>query len=92
MTRRCNALVPSWPRTILLSLASIRWRVKSVRTVPGFRLPASISIAGTITLAKSISDAAWGQLLSLLRSYGRCVSVPVIAISPRFTSQDCSGW
>jgi putative transposase len=42
-------------------------------------------------LAKSISDAAWGQFLSWLRYYGQITSVPVVAVSPRFTSQDCSG-
>src|SRR5581483_10267601 len=42
-------------------------------------------------LAKSISDAAWGQFLAWLRYYGGLASVPVVAVSPRFTSQDCSG-
>jgi putative transposase len=41
--------------------------------------------------AKSISDAAWGQFLQWLRCYGSMAGVPVIAVSPRFTSQDCSG-
>ncbi|HLV99657.1 MAG TPA: transposase [Ktedonobacterales bacterium] len=41
-------------------------------------------------LAKSISDAAWGQFLAWLRSYGQIASVPVIAVSPRFTTQGCS--
>ncbi len=42
-------------------------------------------------LAKSISDAAWGQFLGWLRYYGQIASVPVLAVSSRFTSQDCSG-
>ena len=42
-------------------------------------------------LAKSISDAAWGQFLGWLRYYGSIASVPVVAVSPRFTTQDCSG-
>ena len=42
-------------------------------------------------LAKSISDAAWGQFLGWVRSYGGIASVPVIGVSPRFTTQDCSG-
>ena len=42
-------------------------------------------------LAKSISDAAWGQFLGWLRSYGAMANVPVVAVSPRFTTQDCSG-
>jgi putative transposase len=42
-------------------------------------------------LAKSISDASWGLFLSWLRSYGVMAQVPVIAVSPRYTTQDCSG-
>jgi putative transposase len=42
-------------------------------------------------LAKSISDAAWGILLGWLRSYGRIAGVPVVAVPPPYTSQDCSG-
>ena len=42
-------------------------------------------------LAKSISDAAWGQFLGWLRYYGSIARVPVMAVSPRFTTQDCSG-
>jgi putative transposase len=42
-------------------------------------------------LAKSISDASWGLFLSWLRYYGQIAQVPVIAVSPRFTTQDCSG-
>jgi putative transposase len=42
-------------------------------------------------LAKSISDVAWGQFLQWLRYYGKIASVPVVAVSPRFTTQDCSG-
>jgi putative transposase len=42
-------------------------------------------------LAKSISDASWGLFLGWVRSYGLIASVPVVAVSPRFTTQDCSG-
>jgi putative transposase len=42
-------------------------------------------------LAKSISDAAWGQFLSWVTYYGAIANVQVIGVSPRFTSQDCSG-
>ncbi len=42
-------------------------------------------------LAKSISDAAWGQFLGWLRYYGAIANVPIVAVSPRFTTQDCSG-
>ena len=41
-------------------------------------------------LAKSINDAAWGQFLSWLRSYGAIANVPVVAVSPKFTTQECS--
>jgi putative transposase len=42
-------------------------------------------------LAKSISDASWGLFLSWVRYYGLIAKVPIIAVSPRFTSADCSG-
>jgi putative transposase len=43
------------------------------------------------TLAKSISDAAWGRFLQWANYYGMLHSVPVIAVAPHFTSQECSG-
>ena len=42
-------------------------------------------------LAKSISDAAWGRFLSWMTYYAMLHSIPVIAVAPQFTSQDCSG-
>ena len=42
-------------------------------------------------LAKSISDAAWGRFLAWLTAYGRMHDIPVIAVEPAFTSQECSG-
>ncbi len=42
-------------------------------------------------LAKSISDASWGLFLSWVRYYGLIANVPVVAVSPRFTTQECSG-
>jgi putative transposase len=42
-------------------------------------------------LAKSIHDAAWGQFLIWVKSYGIMHDVPVIAVAPQYTSQDCSG-
>ncbi len=42
-------------------------------------------------LAKSISDAAWGRFLWWVNSYGGLHDVPVIAVTPHFTTQDCSG-
>ncbi len=41
-------------------------------------------------LAKSISDASWGRFLSWLNYYGQVHDIPVMAIEPAFTSQDCS--
>ena len=41
-------------------------------------------------LAKSISDASWGCFLTWLTSYGMVHNIPVIAVEPAFTSQDCS--
>jgi putative transposase len=42
-------------------------------------------------LAKSISDASWGLFLSWLDYYGHMAGIPVVAVSPRYTTQDCSG-
>ena len=42
-------------------------------------------------LAKSIHDAAWGQFLRWVKAYGIMHDVPVIAVPPHYTSQDCSG-
>lgn len=41
-------------------------------------------------LAKSISDASWGRFLSWVNYYGAMHAIPVIAVEPAFTSQDCS--
>jgi len=41
-------------------------------------------------LAKSISDASWGRFLSWVSYYGSLHAIPVIAVEPAFTSQDCS--
>jgi putative transposase len=42
-------------------------------------------------LAKSIHDASWGTFLRWVRYYGVVHGIPVIAVEPHFTSQDCSG-
>jgi putative transposase len=42
-------------------------------------------------LAKSIQDAAWGQFLEWVKSYSVMHEIAVVAISPHYTSQDCSG-
>ncbi|EFH80282.1 RNA-guided endonuclease InsQ/TnpB family protein [Ktedonobacter racemifer] len=41
-------------------------------------------------LAKSISDAAWGRFIGWLNYYAALHHIPVIAVEPAFTSQDCS--
>jgi len=41
-------------------------------------------------LAKSIHDAGWGTFLSWVKAYGLMHDVPVIAVAPQFTSQECS--
>jgi len=42
-------------------------------------------------LAKAISDAGWSRLRRWVEYYGRLHGVPVIAVPPAYTSQDCSG-
>jgi putative transposase len=41
-------------------------------------------------LAKSIADAGWGNFLRWVKYYGELHAIPVIAIEPHWTSQDCS--
>ncbi len=41
-------------------------------------------------LAKSISDASWGRFLAWVNYYGALHHIPVIAVDPAFTSQECS--
>jgi putative transposase len=41
-------------------------------------------------LAKSIQDAGWGTFLRWVKYYGLMQDVPVIAVAPQFTSQECS--
>ena len=50
-----------------------------------------ISLVKNHHLAKSISDASWGLFLSWVRYYGTVHGIPVVAVSPRYTTQDCSG-
>jgi IS605 OrfB family transposase len=42
-------------------------------------------------LAKAISDAGWSRLRGWVEYDGRLQGVTVIAVAPRYTSQDCSG-
>ena len=41
-------------------------------------------------LAKSISDASWTLFREWLEYFGKVFDVPVIAVAPHYTSQDCS--
>jgi putative transposase len=41
-------------------------------------------------LAKSIHDAGWGTFIRWLNYYGNMHAIPVIAVPPHFTSQNCS--
>jgi putative transposase len=41
-------------------------------------------------LAKAIADAGWGNFLRWVKYYGGLHAIPVIAIEPHWTSQDCS--
>jgi putative transposase len=41
-------------------------------------------------LAKSIYDAGWGTFICWVKAYGVMHTIPVIAVAPQFTSQECS--
>ncbi len=41
-------------------------------------------------LAKSIHDAGWGVFMTWVKYYGMLHAIPVIAVAPQYTSQDCS--
>jgi putative transposase len=41
-------------------------------------------------LAKSISDAAWGDFRRWVEYFGKVFGVATVAVSPQYTSQDCS--
>ncbi|EFH80211.1 RNA-guided endonuclease InsQ/TnpB family protein [Ktedonobacter racemifer] len=41
-------------------------------------------------LAKSIHDAGWGQFLLWVKYYAAIHTIPVIAVFPHYTSQECS--
>jgi putative transposase len=42
-------------------------------------------------LAKAISDVGWSRLRRWVEYYGQLHEVPVVAVPPEYTSQDCSG-
>src|SRR6266702_3768459 len=41
-------------------------------------------------LAKSIHDAGWGTFICWVKAYGQMHNVPILAVAPHFTSQECS--
>jgi putative transposase len=41
-------------------------------------------------LAKSIHDAGWSTFISWVKYYGLMHHIPIIAVAPHFTSQECS--
>jgi putative transposase len=41
-------------------------------------------------LAKSIHDAGWGTFMRWLKYYGSLHGIPVIAVPPQYTTQNCS--
>jgi putative transposase len=41
-------------------------------------------------LSKSISDASWGKFLQWVKYYAMVHGIPVIAVPPQFSTQDCS--
>ena len=42
-------------------------------------------------LAKAISDVGWSRLRRWAEYYGKPQGVPVVAVPPKYTTQDCSG-
>ena len=42
------------------------------------------------SFAKSISDASWSKFLQLLKYKAESISIPVIEVDPKYTSQECS--
>lgn len=41
-------------------------------------------------LSKSIYDAGWNKFLQWVKYYGAMHAIPVMAVSPKYTTQDCS--
>ncbi|MDS3860957.1 transposase [Thermosynechococcaceae cyanobacterium BACA0444] len=41
-------------------------------------------------LAKSISDAAWGEFRRWVEYFGQVFGVVTVAVPPQYTSQECS--
>lgn len=72
------------------------WAIKQARCVVASNdvvVYEDLKIANMVKnhlLAKSISDASWYQFTSLLDYYGKVWDKVVVAVSPNYTSVDCS--
>jgi putative transposase len=72
------------------------WAIKQARCVVASNdvvVYEDLKIANMVKnhhLAKSISDASWYQYTQWLEYYGKIWDKAVVAISPAYTSQDCS--
>jgi putative transposase len=72
------------------------WAIKAARNVVmsnDIVVYENLQIANMVKnhhLAKSISDASWYQYAQWLEYYGKIWDKAVVAISPAYTSQDCS--
>ena len=51
----------------------------------------TIDLVRNRKIAKSIQDAGWGIFLQWLKYYAFLHNIAVIAVTPQYTSQDCSG-
>jgi len=58
-------------------------------TFPGEASPGKLAFKNH-HLAKSISDAGWDQFTQWLEYYGKIWDKAIVAVSPNYTSQDCS--
>ena len=72
------------------------WAIKQARCVVHFLdaiVYEDLNVSNLVKnhhLAKSISDASWYQFTQWLDYYGKVWDKAVVAVSPNYTSQDCS--
>jgi putative transposase len=72
------------------------WSIKLARCVVAFNdvvVYEDLKVSNMVKnhhLAKSISDASWYQFTQWLDYYGKIWDKAVVAVSPNYTSQDCS--
>ena len=77
--------------SVKISLAKRRTRSSRLTSFFAYEHLPIRNLVKNHKLAKSIHDAAWGQFLSWVKSYGVMHAIPIIAVAPQYTSQDCSG-